>query len=259
MCLILFASGVHPVYPLVLAANRDEFFERPTEAAHFWEDAPHVVAGRDARAGGTWMGITRNGRWAALTNYRDPPTAAPGRPSRGTLVADFLRGEERPADYLGAVAARAGEYDGFNLLVGDAGGVYYLGNRTAEGAVPRALAPGVYGLSNHLLDTPWPKVTRGKRALQEVLDRGTPTAGALFEILYDVEIAPADELPDTGFGAEWERVLSASFIVTPTYGTRASTALLLDKEGSATFVERSFRPGPIPSDEVRYDFRVDRP
>lgn len=265
MCLILFAHRAHPGYPLVVAANRDEFYERPTAPAAFWEDARDVLAGRDLRAGGTWMGVTRSGRWAAITNYRDPPAARPGAPSRGHLVGDFLRGDAPPGDYLAAVAARAREYDGFNLLVGDGSEVYYFGNRDVaepqgaerDGRV-RRLEPGVYGLSNHLLDTPWPKVERGKRALQALLAaEAGPTPGALLEILYDTEIAPAQALPDTGVGPEWERLLSASFVATPRYGTRSSTALLIDGAGKVTFVERSFLPGPVANGEVRHEFHLE--
>jgi uncharacterized protein with NRDE domain len=239
MCLILLAHHVHSDYPLVLAANRDEFYARPTAPAAFWEDAPHVLAGRDLEAGGSWLGVTRSGRWAALTNYRDPPTARPGRPSRGALVGDFLSGDATPADYLAGVAADAERYDGFNLLVGDLTDALYFGNRMPGDAAPRRLEPGLYGLSNHLLDTAWPKVERGRRLLGELLDAGAPTPEALFEILYDTEIAPLHALPDTGVDAHWERVLSASFITTPTYGTRASTALIVERAPTATFVERA--------------------
>jgi uncharacterized protein with NRDE domain len=253
MCLILLAHRAHPDYPLVLAANRDEFYARPTAPAAYWEDAPHVLAGRDLTGGGTWLGITRNGRWAALTNYRDPPTPRPGRPSRGALVGDFLRGDATSAAYIAAVAADAQRYDGFNLLVGDMSDAYYFGNRMPGDATPRRLEPGLYGLSNHLLDTAWPKVARGRRLLGELLDAGSPSPAALLDILYDTEIAPLHELPDTGVGAELERALSASFVATPSYGTRASTALIVDRAGNATFVERTFLPGPVAGDEVRHE------
>jgi uncharacterized protein with NRDE domain len=153
----------------------------------------------------------------------------------------------------GRGAADAERYDGFNLLLGDLGSAHYFGNRTPGAAAPRRLEPGLYGLSNHLLDTPWPKVARGRRLLAELLDAGAPTAGVLLEILYDTEIAPAHALPDTGVATEWERALSASFIATPTYGTRASTALVVDDARNATFVERTFLPGPVLDGEVRFD------
>jgi uncharacterized protein with NRDE domain len=254
MCLILLAYRAHPDYPLVLAANRDEFHARPTAAAGFWKDAPHVLAGRDLEAGGSWLGVTRTGRWAALTNFRDPPAKRVGSASRGALVADFLHGDASPVDYLADVAANAEQYDGFNLLVGDAAGAHYYGNRSD--AAPRTLEPGLYGLSNHLLDTAWPKVERGKRRLGQLLADGPPSPDALLEILYDTEIAPLHTLPDTGIGAPLERALSASFIATPSYGTRASTALIIDHARNATFVERSFLPGPTVSEEMRFDVRL---
>jgi uncharacterized protein with NRDE domain len=251
MCLILLAHRASPDYPLIIAANRDEFYARPTAPASFWDDAPHVLAGRDLEAGGSWLGVTRSGRWAALTNYRDPPMPKPGRASRGALVADYLRGDATPADYLAEVATEAERYDGFNLLVGDLHSAHYFGNRSD--AAPRALESGLYGLSNHLLDTAWPKVERGRRMLGEMLEAGAPTPEALLDILYDTEIAPLHALPDTGIDAQLERALSASFIAMPTYGTRASTALIVDDAGNATFVERAFLPGPTVAGEVRFD------
>jgi uncharacterized protein with NRDE domain len=260
VCLILLAHRAHPDFPLVLAANRDEFYERPTAPAAFWPDAPHILAGRDLTGGGTWLGLSLAGRWAALTNYRDPPSNRPGRPSRGTLVADFLRGDAASGDYTSAIAANAGAYDGFNLLTGNPTAAHYLGNRapgdSADGTVQRSLEPGLYGLSNHLLDTPWPKVVRGRRLLGELLDAGAPTPDALLDILYDTEIAPAHDLPDTGVNAEWERALSASFVATPIYGTRASTVVIVDRRGRAIFVERTFGPGPQREADVHFDVEL---
>jgi uncharacterized protein with NRDE domain len=255
MCLIVLAHRVHPGYPLVLAANRDEFHARPTAPAAFWEDAPHVLAGRDLRAGGTWMGVACSGRWAALTNVRDPADSGVTGSSRGHLVSSFLLGDLPPADYVAAVAGGMQGYSGFNLLVGDGGEVHYVGNRGGE---PRELPPGVYGISNHLLDTPWPKVTLAKRALAAEVDSGRPAPDPerLLSMLADADPAPEAELPDTGVGREWERVLSSPFIVSPTYGTRASTVLLVSAEDEATFVERSFAPGPTPVGEVRHRFRL---
>ncbi len=254
MCLILLAHRVHPEYPLVFAANRDEFYARPTAPAAWWEDAPKVLAGRDLQAGGTWMGITRGGRWAAVTNYRDLPAERTGARSRGELVSAFLQGNEAPEEYLRRLQTYAVEYNGFNLLVADREQLWYFSNRGGE---PSELGPGVYGLSNHLLDTPWPKVVRGKQALSGLLaDGATPAPEPLFEILADADPAQEAELPQTGVGREWERALSSLFIATPTYGTRASTSLLIDAGGVATFVERSFAAGAQRGEEVRYRFEI---
>lgn len=253
MCLILFAYEVHPAYRLILAANRDEFYERPTAAAGFWPDAPEVLAGRDLLHGGTWLGVTRGGRFAAVTNYRDPAARLDGARSRGRLVADFLDGRESAAAYTRRLAARADDYNGFNLLAGDARELYYFSNRGGPSA---RLAPGVYGLSNALLDTPWPKVLRGKRALAELTEAGDALAPeTVVEILLDRVRAADRELPDTGVGVEVERVLSPLFIVSPGYGTRCSTVVLAQRDGNLTFVERSFGAGAL-TGEVRHEFNV---
>lgn len=255
MCLILLAHRTHPDYPVVFAANRDEFFGRPTRRADYWADAPAVLAGRDLRAGGTWMGIARDGRWAALTNLRDPAVPNGAGRSRGELVADYLRGGASATDYAAAVAARLEEYDGFNLLVADADELLYVGTRAPR---PRSLGAGVYGLSNHLLDTPWPKVRQGTQELRTLVrEEGDVPIEALFSILARSDPAPVDDLPDTGVGSEWERVLSSAFIVSPEYGTRASTVLLIDTHGRATLVERSFAPGPTPDGEARFEFAIE--
>lgn len=249
MCLILFAYRVHPEYRLVAAANRDEFFARPTAPAAPWPDAPGVVAGRDLRGGGTWMGVAEGGRWAAVTNHRDPGEPLPHAPSRGDLVAGFLRGAEAPGDYLARLESRAAEYNGFNLLAGDARSLFWFSNRSGE--PPRRLEPGIYGLSNHLLDTAWPKVQRGKRELARLL-AGPADPVPLLDLLLDRTLAADHLLPDTGVGAERERALSAAFILTPGYGTRASTALLLRPDGGGLLVERTFRPGTLRYTESRF-------
>jgi uncharacterized protein with NRDE domain len=238
MCLILFAHRAVPGYALVLAANRDEFFARPTEPADYWADAPHVLAGRDLEKGGTWMGVTRDGRWAAVTNYRDGTRPETGSRSRGELVARYLVERSSAAAYAAAVAGAGAAYHGFNLLVGDAEGVHYVSNR---GARPQPLEPGIYGLSNHLLDTPWPKVERGKRELEALL-RSNPQdpTGPLLALLADRRPAPTDALPKTGVSRDWEKLLSSAFIRAPGYGTRASSVLLIEHGGEASLHERSF-------------------
>ena len=241
MCVILFSYQSHAEYPLILLANRDEFYDRPSAPAAFWEDEPGIYAGRDLVGGGTWLGVTRDGRFAAVTNYRDPSAPAGSR-SRGSLVADFLKGSVAPDQYLAEVAAGAHEYSGFNLLVGEIGpnaSLHYYSNR---GGGPRELAPGIYGLSNHLLDTPWPKVANGKAAFAAAISDGAFAAEDLFGILADETLAPDDQLPATGVSYEAEKAISAIFIKTPGYGTRCSTVLTFDKNFDWKFDERVFVP-----------------
>lgn len=243
MCLITFAFDAHPTYALVFAGNRDEAYDRPTAAAHYWDDAPDVLAGRDLKAGGTWLGVTRDGRWAAITNVRDPSARIDDAPSRGHLVSEFLTGEAPPAAYLRRVAARGEQYNGFNLLVGTMATCWYYSNRDGS---PRRVVPGAHGLSNATLDTPWPKVERSTARLDAALDdagNGRVDPDRLLDLLDDRRCAPDDALPDTGVGRELERVLSPIFIETDGYGTRASSVLLIRRDGHVTFVERTFNGG----------------
>jgi len=239
MCLILIAYGAHPDFPLVIAANRDEYYQRPTARAAYWQDHSHILGGRDLECMGTWLGVTRAGRFAALTNFRDPRERKTDAPSRGHLVSDFLISEQDPRSYIDEIRTAAPRYNGFNLLAGNADGVFCFSSREAT---LQELSPGIHGLSNHLLNTPWPKVVRGKQRLLEALERG-PDAGALLDLLFDREPAQESELPDTGVGADLERVLSPALIVSAQYGTRASTALLFGSDGSISFTERTILPG----------------
>jgi len=255
VCLILLANDAHPDYRLILAANRDEFYDRPAAPASFWQDAPTVLAGRDLHGGGSWLGVTREGRLAVLSNYREPQAHRHNAPSRGKLVSDFLQGDLPSAAYLVALHEQAVDYNGFNLIVGDSGGLSYYSNRQGT---PQLLSAGVYGLSNHLLDTPWPKVVRGKRSLAALLaEGGTLEAEELFSMLADRSVAPDQLLPDTGVGLELERALSAIFIATPKYGTRASTLLFIDRRDNLTFLERSFGPGGEAGGTLRFSFRIE--
>jgi uncharacterized protein with NRDE domain len=253
MCVLLFSLAQHSKYPLVVAANRDEFLARPTQAAGFWEDAPHVLAGRDLSQGGTWLGITRDGRFAAITNFRDPPAKRIDRPSRGHLVSEFLRGNDTPAEYVAELIERAQQYNGFSLIVGHGREFCYYANLERE---PRTLSPGLYGLSNHLLDTPWPKVVRGKQALAQLMsaERG-PEAEQLFGILADGTPANEAELPDTVAGGERELWLSPLFVSGADYGTRSSTVLWIEN-GEVTFIERTFQGGPECYTSVEHRFHL---
>jgi uncharacterized protein with NRDE domain len=258
MCLIVLAWKASPEVRLAVAANRDEFFARPTAAASWWTDAPDVLAGRDLKGGGTWMGVTRTGRFAALTNFRDLSAPRKGNaPSRGTLVEDFLREEEGPAAYLSGLARNANAFEGFNLLVSDGAELWSFSN--AEESGPVSLSPGVYGLSNHLLETPWPKVVTARERLERALARARDAhdlEGRLLTLLGDRSFAADAALPHTGLPLDWERALSAAFVVLPEYGTRASTALVVSSDGSVRFTERTYGAGGKPLGETRESFPV---
>jgi uncharacterized protein with NRDE domain len=235
LCLIALAWQARADLPLVVAANRDEWRERPAQPAHWWPDHPEILAGRDLQAGGTWMGITRGGRFAAVTNFRDPSDKRTTAKSRGALVAGFLTSREAPRAFLDGLGGQAGEYNGFNLIVGDERELWYYGSREGEA---RAIEPGVHGLSNHLLNEPWPKVVRAREAMRGALGREDP-APALFEMLSGTEGADDAALPDTGVGLAWERRLASPLITGADYGTRASTVLCLRIDGSVTVEERT--------------------
>jgi len=241
MCLIVFAWRPEHDVPLLLAANRDEFYARPTLPLAAWEDAPQVLAGRDLQAGGTWLGLGPGGRFAALTNIRDP-LQPPGHRSRGDLVARFLTSGIGLDDYLREVRGRSAEYAGFNLLLGivepgQAPRLMYFNARQGE---PVALAAGVYGLSNAALDAPWPKLIKAREALAAQLD--DPLENELLAALNDPEPAADADLPDTGVGLATEKLLSSVFIASPSYGTRASTLVTLRSDGRRRIVERSYGP-----------------
>lgn len=257
MCLLLLALDSHPDYALIVAANRDEFYERPTAAAAFWAETPSVLGGRDLAAGGTWLGIDRQGRFAAVTNYRRRRREPPGLRSRGHLVADFLTSDVDGRTHIEQVERRASRYNGFNLIAGDSRGLYYFSNR--DGGA-RTLTAGVYGLSNHLLDTAWPKVTSGKSGLNALVVRSDASdlIAELFRLLSDRDQAADHLLPQTGIAAEWERLLSSAFVVSSGYGTRSSTVVLGGRGGSVVFVERTFGSAGVLAGEVRHEFELHR-
>lgn len=237
MCLIFLSVDDHPRYKLILAGNRDEFHHRRTAPAEYWPDVPHVLAGRDLEAKGTWLGISRQGRISLLTNFRDPATINPSAPSRGHLVSEYLIQDVPARDYLLDVKRRGRQYNGFNLMAGTPDQLWYYSNY-AENVQP--VGRGLHGLSNHLLNTPWPKVERGKQLLEPVLKKDTIGPEELFELLYDEQQAPDDALPDTGVGLERERALSSMFIKSPNYGSRCSTVILVDRQNHVHFAERVY-------------------
>jgi uncharacterized protein with NRDE domain len=237
MCLILFAYKAHPKYKLIVAANRDEAYGRATAPADFWEDEPGLLAGRDLEKMGTWMGMTSSGRFAALTNYRNPGENTAGKRTRGELVADFLKGKEHPRAYLQKMSETRTEYPGYNLLAGNLDELFYYSN---VGDSLQKIEPGIYGVSNHLLNTNWPKVEHGKEGLARIIAEDHPAmTDQLFSHLENADPAPDHLLPSTGVGLEWERLLSSMFIKSEGYGTRSSTVILMnDKE--IFFKERVF-------------------
>src|SRR6185436_9904798 len=251
MCLALVALGAHATYRCVIAANRDEFHARAAEAAHWWDEG--VLAGRDAVAGGSWFGVTRSGRWALITNFREGIPRDPYAPSRGQLVMRVLCDVASPLRSSAALLPDGGRYHGFNLLVGDDSDVAFASNR-ASGAL--SLGAGVHGLSNHLLDTPWPKLLRSKARLAAWLADDDLAIETGFALLADCRPAGDAHLPATGVSPQWESLLSSPFIVSPEYGTRSSTVLLIARDDSARFIERSFDAAGRTPGEVAFDFRV---
>jgi len=243
MCLINFHFQEHPNYKLIVAANRDEFYKRPTASAHFWEDEPDLLAGRDLLQKGTWLGVTKHGRFAALTNYRDPAHMGIGKFSRGEIVRSYLTEDINSKVFLESLHKRKDNYTGFNLLVGNPDELFYYSNIQKEII---EVSAGIHGLSNHLLDTPWPKVTKGKQALKNyIMNQEKVKLDDLFSILSDEEIADDSELPKTGVSLEIERKLSPLFIKTPNYGTRSSSILTVDNDNNFTFAERTYELGEL--------------
>ena len=245
MCLVLLAYDAHPELWLIVAANRDEFHARPAAPAAFWEDAPDVFAGRDLDKRGTWMGVTRGGRFAALTNVRDPAARREGR-SRGQLVRDYLTSQASPEDF--ALALDRPAFPAFNMLTAVGRKLFYLRDDRPEA---EAVAPGLHGLSNARLDVFWPKVEDGLRGLRAVLDvPASPAPEAFFRLLARRDLAADDLLPHTGVPVELERKLSAPFISLPQYGTRCSTVLLAHRDGTVYVEERTFGPDGLPCGSV---------
>ncbi|WP_333820727.1 NRDE family protein [Ohtaekwangia sp.] len=237
MCLIFFSLRQHPAYKLIVAANRDEFYNRKTAAASYWEDHPEILGGRDLEACGTWMAMTRSGKISMLTNYRDPQNINPHAPSRGQLITDYLLSSETPDIYLHRIEETGKQYNGFNLLAGTIDELWYYSNYK-EGI--DKIQPGFYGLSNHLLETPWPKVVRGKEKFKPVLSRNIIDPEEIFTLLYDDSIAADNQLPNTGLTLERERALSSMFIKTDNYGSRCSTVVLVDYNNHVSFSERVY-------------------
>lgn len=253
MCLLVIAWRVHPRYELVVAANRDEFHERPTAPMGKWPAPDEIIAGRDLRAGGTWLGLDRRRRFGIVTNFRELQRPAPGSPSRGNLIPGYLRNPAPLTQSIRQLEPLADSYSGFNLLLADRESLWYLSNRAPEFA--RSLRPGIYGLSNELLDTPWPKLQRVRRRFDALINQAdTLSEEALFAILADPTPAGVDDtLPDTGLSREWEQLLSSPFISNDEYGTRCSTLVRIDQQGALILNERRFGPRGLFLGDTRFD------
>ena len=249
MCLVVLAFKADSETPLIVAANRDEFHARPTQPAAWWADHPDVMAGRDLQAGGTWLGVSRNGRFATVTNYRDADAQSARFRSRGHLITEFLNGEQTPLDYLRAI--RADDYAGFNLLLSDGASLAYLSNRGAE---LQELNPGIYGLSNATLDTPWEKVERSKTRLSELIDTRSVNDTNLLRLLHDQEKGPLAEVKSDRLPFAVAHAITAPFIVTPEYGTRCSTIVRASRDGRWNFLERRFDASGQREGDSQYSF-----
>ncbi len=253
MCLIFVSFKQHAKHPLVILANRDEFYNRPTQPAHFWEDNPSILAGKDLEGGGTWMGITRNGFLAMLTNYRDVAHIKSKAPTRGKLVSDYLQGEFAPKEYLMALSKTGHLYNGYNLIVGTVHDPWYYSNQQQKIV---QLGTGLYGISNGLLHSKWPKVEQGKQELAPLLAHHMLDTEALFAVMANTDKAEDSQLPDTGLSTEKEKELSARFIATQGYGTRCTTLITLNQQGVVQFTERLFTDGRFTGNEHSFEFTL---
>jgi uncharacterized protein with NRDE domain len=253
MCLIVLSLNEHPDYPLIVAANRDEFYERKSASAAVWSDHPEILGGRDLVAHGTWLAMHRNGRVAMVTNYRDLSRYRPDAPSRGGLVTDYLLSDMHPLAYMEDVARRGDQYNGFNLIIGNPRELYYYSN---YGNGITAVPPGLHGISNALLNTPWPKVRRATQTIGSLIRSGVGDPDPYLDALYDDVTAPDKELPDTGVGLERERQLSSVFIKSPGYGSRSSTVILVGRDNQVLFAERVYNPADFSYSGKAFAFQV---
>ncbi len=238
MCIIAIAYRAHPGYPLVIAANRDEFYDRPAAPLHFWEDHPGILAGKDLKSRGTWFGVNKKGKIGAITNFREPGAAFDSGISRGRLVLDYLAGDAPPDAYLENIAEQKDQFNGFNLVAGSTDSLFWYSNR---GDAVEKIAPGIHGLSNRLLNTPWPKVAKIREGISRIISQNDKiNPEDLFSLLTDSARPPHKMLPDTGIGLQWEKILSPVFVKSDVYGTRCSSVLLLDASGKMLFCERTY-------------------
>ncbi|MDZ7719954.1 MAG: NRDE family protein [Balneolaceae bacterium] len=247
MCLLVFSYKQYTDYPFVFAANRDESYSRPTKAAHVWQTTPKILAGKDQKAGGTWLGISENGRFAALTNYRQMDDIKEDTTSRGIIVKDFLLYKGKPREYLAELQRVGDKFNGFNLIAGTFDNLFYMSNRK-EGIFK--VQPGNHALSNAFLNTSWPKTEESSRALEKILREGEPDEDKLFKLLMNDQRYPIETLPDTGLPKDKEKAVSSVFIETDKYGTRSSTIVIVDKNNRVQFAEKTYIPGSKKTNKI---------
>lgn len=255
MCLIVVAFQCHPDFPLVIAANRDEYYQRPTRTADFWTTSPHVLAGQDEEEGGSWLGLNKTGRIAAVTNFRDGIGETKSTRSRGHLVSRFLQENSAPEKYLNDILEQKSDFNAFNLLLGHWDNLYFLSSREQQF---RKLGKGIYGISNGDLDSAWPKVAEAREALSSYVAGAEIEHDPLIAMLADRSLAKDEELPETGVGIEWERKLAPIFIQGEGYGTRASTVLTIDHEAGVNFTEQAYDARGEPAQCVSYQFQLEK-
>ena len=255
MCLIFLSFNQHPDYPLIIAANRDEFYDRPATALGLWPEYPNILAGKDLTGGGTWLGVTKSGYFAMLTNYRDMASIKANAPTRGKLVLDYLAGEFDPSNYLLALDASSSLYNGYNIILGTLNDPWYYSNQNHE---MFRLGTGLYGLSNALLDTNWPKVDSGKEKFKQIIEQESLDFEALMSFMYDKTLASDENLPDTGIGYEKEKLLSSMFIELPGYGTRNTTLLVKDKNDNVQLIERTYYHKDNSTSELKFEFSINQ-
>jgi len=255
MCLIVFSFKNHQKYPLIIAANRDEFYDRPTRPARFWDEETQLLAGKDEKLGGTWLGVTKQGKIAALTNYRDFSNIKEDAPSRGKITIEYLTGDKKALDYLKELHKSSNTYNGFNLINGNHDALYHYSNQT-EKITP--IKPGIHGVSNAVLNTPWPKVETAKSAFKEAIDRDDIDEKKIFALLRNSKQYPLNQLPNTGLSDEMEKLVSSAFIKSEDYGTRCSTLITVRNDGEITFIEKTYKPsaGALTS-ETRFSFTIE--
>lgn len=253
MCLIVFAFNHHPEYPFILAGNRDEFYAREAREVHFWDTEPEILAGKDLRAGGTWLGISKRGEFGAITNYRDFKNPMEGPQSRGEIIPNILTQEGSVKKNLHQLVQKSQEYSGFNLLSGNCDNLYYVNNINGD---IESVEPGIHGLSNAFLDTSWPKVENAKSEFKNALNTTTLDKDLIFEFLRNSETYPQPSLPDTGLSPEMEKAVSPIFIETDGYGTRCSTLLTIDSSGCVNFMEKTYTKNKDSDFITEYTFNI---